>query len=151
MVEEAYFAAGCFWGVERQFGAVSGVIDTKVGYMNGHVANPNYTMVCGGDTGHAEAVRVVFDPARVSYADLVAVFWRIHDPTQKNRQGFDVGRQYRSAIFVTSDRQRDDAVALMATAQRKFDRPIVTEIEPAQTFYLAEDYHQRYLDKRNQR
>ena len=144
----ATFAAGCFWGVEATFRRVAGVTDVTVGYTGGDTANPSYEQVCTGRTGHAEAVQVAYDPEQVSYADLLAVFWDSHDPTQLNRQGPDVGTQYRSAIFVHDAEQEAAARASLEEAQARFSRPIVTEITAAGAFYPAEDYHQRYLEKR---
>ena len=143
----ATFAAGCFWGVEAAFLEVEGVTATAVGYTGGHVDNPTYKQVCYTDTGHAEAVEVEFDPERVSYEQLLDVFWSAHDPTQKNRQGPDVGEQYRSEIFVHDEEQRAAAEASRARAQERSPRPIATEITPAQTFWRAEEYHQRYYEK----
>ena len=147
---QATFAAGCFWGVEAAFRRVPGVLATRVGYTGGNVANPTYEDVCSHHTGHAEAVEVDYDPTRVSYDDLLQVFWEEHDPTQRNRQGPDVGSQYRSAIFVHDAQQ--EAAALASRGQLaesgRHQRPIVTEITPAPTFYVAEDYHQQYLEKR---
>ncbi|MBA3657159.1 MAG: peptide-methionine (S)-S-oxide reductase MsrA [Gemmatimonadaceae bacterium] len=149
-MEKATFGAGCFWGVEVAFRNVPGVVDTKVGYLGGKLDNPTYKDVCGGDTGHAEVVQVEFDPARVTFNQLLDVFWGNHNPTTRNRQGPDFGTQYRSAIFYHGDDQR--AVAEQSrdawNASGKFGRPIVTEITEATTFYPAEDYHQRYLEKR---
>jgi peptide-methionine (S)-S-oxide reductase len=146
----ATFAAGCFWGVESTFRAVPGVVDVAVGYTGGRTERPSYEQVCTGRTGHAEAVDVTYDPSRVSYEDLLAVFFENHDPTTPNRQGPDVGEQYRSAIFVHSPEQetaaRDRIGAL--TAEKRFRRPIVTEIAPAGPFWRAEEYHQRYFEKR---
>lgn len=146
----ATFAAGCFWGVESTFRAVPGVLDVAVGYTGGRTEHPSYEQVCTGRTGHAEAVDVTYDPSRVSYEDLLAVFFENHDPTTPNRQGPDVGEQYRSAIFVHSPEQekaaRDRIAAL--TAEKRFRRPIVTEIAPAGPFWRAEEYHQRYFEKR---
>ncbi len=146
----ATFAAGCFWGIEKAFRQVNGVTTTAVGYTGGTTPDPSYEQVCGGRTGHAEAVRVEYDPARVGYDDLLDLFWRVHDATQLNRQGPDVGSQYRSAIFTHDPEQ--DAAARDAKARQQAsggDRgEIVTQIVPADTFYLAEDYHQQYLDKR---
>ena len=150
MTELATFGAGCFWGVEVAFRNVKGVKDALVGYLGGTMANPTYKDVCTGRTGHAEVVQVEFDPAEVSYEKLLDVFWENHNPTTLNRQGPDVGTQYRSAIFYHSDEQKriaEESKARM-TASGKFSRPIVTEITPATTFYKAEDYHQRYLEKR---
>ncbi len=147
--EKATFAAGCFWGVEAAFLGVAGVVETQVGYTGGHTASPTYDQVCTDRTGHAEAVEVTYDPDRVSYRDLLRVFWEIHDPTTPNRQGPDVGSQYRSAIFTHSDEQKRLAEEARAALDRsgRFRRPIVTEIVPAETFWRAEEYHQRYLEK----
>ena len=145
---KATFAAGCFWGVEAGFREVEGVTATAVGYTGGHVENPTYKQVCYTNTGHAEAVEVEFDPEKISYDDLLEAFWQSHDPTQLNRQGPDVGTQYRSAIFVHSPEQEAAARASKERAQSRFERPIVTEIVPAAPFYRAEEYHQRYLEKR---
>jgi len=148
--EQATFAAGCFWGVEAAFRQVPGVVDTAVGYTGGSLANPTYEDVCTDRTGHVEAVEVTFDPSRVGYEDLLNVFWENHDPTQKNRQGPDVGTQYRSAIFFHDPAQRDAAIASRDRLEKsgRFRRPIVTEIVPAATFWRAEEYHQKYLEKR---
>jgi peptide-methionine (S)-S-oxide reductase len=148
MVETAAFGAGCFWQVEVEFRNTPGVLDAPVGYMGGNVENPTYEQVCSDRTGHAEAVEVKFDPDEISYDELLDKFWSLHDPTQLNRQGPDVGSQYRSAIFVTSDEQREAAEASRERAQERFDRPIATTIEPYTHFWPAEDYHQRYLEKR---
>lgn len=150
MTEFATFGAGCFWGVEVTFRNVRGVKDALVGYLGGTLANPTYRDVCTGRTGHAEVVQVEFDPAEVSYSQLLDVFWDNHNPTTLNRQGPDVGTQYRSAIFYHSPEQQRQAEESKArlTASNRFARPIVTEITPASTFYPAEDYHQRYLEKR---
>lgn len=147
----ATFAAGCFWGVESDFRDIPGVLDTEVGYVGGTTTNPTYRQVCSDTTGHAEAVRVTFDPATVSYDALLDAFWSLHDPTQLNRQGPDRGSQYRSAIFFEDDGQRTAAEASKARAQSRFSRPIVTAIVPSQPFYRAEDYHQRYLEKQGLR
>lgn len=144
----ATFAAGCFWGVESVFQQVPGVLDTQVGYTGGHTEHPTYESVCSHTTGHAEAVRVEFDPAQVSYSQLLDVFWANHDPTTLNRQGPDVGDQYRSAIFTENDEQKAEAVASRERAQAGFQRPIVTEITPAPAFWRAEEYHQKYFEKR---
>jgi peptide-methionine (S)-S-oxide reductase len=145
---KATFAAGCFWQVEAEYRALPGVTATTVGYTGGHAEDPTYREVCSHRTGHAEAVLVDFDPSRISYRELLETFWSIHDPTTKNRQGWDVGPQYRSAIFVHDEEQRVEAEASRDRAQARFRRPIVTLIEPAVTFWAAEDYHQRYLEKR---
>jgi peptide-methionine (S)-S-oxide reductase len=146
----ATFGAGCFWGVEATFRQTKGVKATSVGYTGGHLANPTYEDVCYRDTGHAEAVQVEFDPEQVSYEDLLMVFFENHDPTTLNRQGPDVGVQYRSAVFYHDDAQRETAQAVKDRLQAsgKFRRPIVTEIVAASTYYPAEEYHQRYLEKR---
>ncbi len=148
--EKATFAAGCFWGVEETFRRLPGVLSTQVGYTAGTSANPDYRAVCNGDTGHAEAVEVEFDPAFVSYDTLLDVFWENHDPTTLNRQGPDVGAQYRSGIYYQEEAQRAAAQASKERRQAsgKYRRPIVTEISPASVFYRAEEYHQRYLAKR---
>jgi peptide-methionine (S)-S-oxide reductase len=148
--EKATFGAGCFWGVEAAFRQVPGVVDAAVGYEGGTMPNPTYRDVCTDETGHAEVVEVTFDPSRVSYDQILDVFWANHDPTQKNRQGPDVGTQYRSAIFFHSRAQRDAAIASKERLEKsgKLRRPIATEITPASTFWRAEDYHQRYLEKR---
>ncbi len=149
VLETAYFAAGCFWGVEAAFRRAPGVTSTAVGYMGGSTPNPTYKQVCTGKTGHAEAVKVVYDQAKVSYDRLLEVFWTAHDPTTLNRQGPDVGTQYRSAIFVNDQQQYDAAVESRHNLEElhKFDRPIVTEIKRARQFHMAEEYHQQYLEK----
>jgi len=143
----ATFAAGCFWGVEDFFRQLEGVTDAISGYTGGSVDHPTYEAVCSGRTGHAEAVLVTFDPARVSYEDLLDAFWRHHDPTTPNRQGPDVGTQYRSAIFTHDASQAQAAEASLQAYQGRFGRPIVTEVEPATTFWPAEAYHQRYTER----
>jgi len=149
-MEEATFGAGCFWGVEETFRQVPGVADTAVGYMGGTTEDPSYREVCGGGTGHAEVVHLAYDPARVTYDELLDVFWGCHDPTTKDRQGPDVGSQYRSVIFFHSPEQEAAARASKERqdAAGRFRRPIVTAIEPAGPFWRAEEYHQRYLEKR---
>lgn len=149
-IEKATFGAGCFWGVEAAFRQIPGVVATSVGYEGGTTDNPSYRDVCSHTTGHAEVVEVDYDPARVSYDDLLAVFWDEHDPTQLNRQGPDVGDQYRSVVFYHTPEQQAAATASRDRLAQsgKYRRPIVTVIEPAETFYRAEDYHQQYLEKR---
>ncbi|WP_219341526.1 peptide-methionine (S)-S-oxide reductase MsrA [Nevskia soli] len=147
-MEKATFAAGCFWGVEATFRATPGVLSTRVGYTGGEVEKPTYKQVCTDRTGHAEAVEVTFDPAKVSYETLLKIFWENHDPTTLNRQGPDWGSQYRSAIFFHSPEQEKAARASVAEAQQSHKRPIVTQIVPAVAFWEAEDYHQQYLEKR---
>ena len=147
-LETATFAAGCFWGVEAAFRRLAGVKSTQVGYIGGPLAKPTYEQVCTDRTGHAEAVEVTFDPKVVSFHDLLEVFWNNHNPTTLNRQGPDVGSQYRSAIFFHSPEQEAEAKKSRDEAQAQFPRPIVTEIKPAQTFWRAEEYHQQYLEKR---
>jgi len=169
LTEKATFAAGCFWGVESAFRTIDGVIDAQSGYMGGQTENPTYKEVCSGRTGHAEAVEITFDPAKVSYAELVELFWRVHNPTQVNRQGPDRGTQYRTAIFFHSTKGREAGAIATATkrserqtleqkevaekskatleASGKWKKPIATQIVPAVTFYRAEEYHQRYFEK----
>lgn len=148
-LETATFAAGCFWGVEAAFRQVPGVVSTSVGYTGGYTKNPTYRAVCSDKTGHAEAVQVIYDPAKVSFQQLLQLFWDIHDPTTVNRQGPDIGSQYRSAIFYHNQKQRSAAEEskIKLTQSGKFKRPIATQIKPASTFYKAEEYHQRYLEK----
>jgi peptide-methionine (S)-S-oxide reductase len=147
----AVFGAGCFWGVEAAYRQIPGVLSTKVGYLGGTMDNPTYGDVCSGRTGHAEVVEVMYDPARITYNELLTVFWENHDPTTLNRQGPDVGEQYRSAIFYKDEEQKAAALASKDERDRsgKHKLPIVTEITPASRFYPAEDYHQQYLEKRN--
>lgn len=146
MTEIATFAAGCFWGVEDTFMSVPGVVSTRVGYCGGRTSNPTYRDVCSHDTGHAEAVEVTFDPDKVGYDELLAVFWKCHDPTQLNRQGPDSGEQYRSALFYHSEEQHKSALASRTELENKgvFRRTIVTQIVPASVFWQAEEYHQKY-------
>lgn len=148
MPEKATFAAGCFWGVEAEFRNVRGVLSTRVGYTGGTMDRPTYEDVCTHTTGHAEAVEVEFDPALVPYEELLDVFWSVHDPTQLNRQGPDVGSQYRSVVFVHSPEQETTVRASIGRIQERFPRAVVTQVAPATTFWEAEDYHQRYLEKR---
>jgi peptide-methionine (S)-S-oxide reductase len=145
----ATFGAGCFWGVEDTFSKIPGVTETAVGYMGGHLQSPSYQDVCTDRTGHAEVVQVQFDPAKVSYDRLLETFWQIHDPTTLNRQGPDVGTQYRSVVFHHDDAQRTAAERMKETLQAsgRFRRPIVTQITPAGTFWRAEEYHQKYFQK----
>jgi peptide-methionine (S)-S-oxide reductase len=145
--ERATFAAGCFWGVEGAFRQISGVLQTAVGYTGGHVPDPSYERVCRGRTGHAEAVEVWFDPAQVSYEQLLQTFWQIHNPTTRNRQGFNIGSQYRSAIFYHNASQQEAAIASRDAQQQSLRRQIATQIVPASAFYRAEDYHQQYLEQ----
>jgi peptide-methionine (S)-S-oxide reductase len=149
-LEKATFGAGCFWGVEAAFRQIKGVVSTAVGFSGGNYENPSYHDVCTGRTGHAEVVEVTYDPARVSYEDLLRVFWENHNPTTLNRQGWDVGTQYRSAIYFHDAKQEAAARASKEQLEKsgKYRKPIVTEVTPASTFYMAEDYHQQYLEKR---
>jgi peptide-methionine (S)-S-oxide reductase len=149
-MEKATFGAGCFWGVEVNFGKIPGVTETAVGYEGGKLNNPTYQDVCTDRTGHAEVVELDFDPAKVSYETIVKAFFELHDPTTLNRQGPDWGHQYRSAIFFHSPEQEATAKKVIEelTAAKRFSRPIVTEVVPAQTFWRAEEYHQKYLEKR---
>ena len=149
-MEKATFAAGCFWGVEAAFRRIPGVTATRVGYAGGSVPKPSYELVCTDRTGHAEAVEVTYDPERVSYEDLLEVFWENHNPTTRNRQGFDIGSQYRSAVFVHSPEQEAAARESIERleAEGRWRKPIVTEVLPAAEFNEAEDYHQQYLEKR---
>lgn len=147
MTETGIFAAGCFWGVEAAFRATPGVLDVESGYTGGHIEHPTYEQVCSGTTGHAEAVRVSFDPSQVSYETLLRKFFSIHDPTQLNRQGPDVGSQYRSGIFYVDDVQRDSALRVIEEiAPQFYPRTVVTEVVQASTFWRAEEYHQRYAE-----
>lgn len=147
-LQTAYFAAGCFWHIQEAFDKLPGVIETKVGYMGGKVANPTYEMVCSDKTGHAETTQVLFDPKALSYEKLVHLFFDIHNPTTKNRQGMDIGTQYRSIIFYTSEKQKQIAEKIKQELdKRKIWKHIVTEIVPARNFYIAEEYHQKYYKK----
>jgi methionine-S-sulfoxide reductase len=148
--EKADFGAGCFWQVEQAFRELDGVIETAVGYEGGDVDNPTYEQVCSGTTGHIEVCQVTFDPERVSFEDLVSKYFEIHDPTQLNRQGPDVGYQYRSVIFTHSDEQAEAARRVLEREQGRFRKPIVTAIELAKPFWRAEEYHQCYLQKRQE-
>lgn len=148
-MEKATFAAGCFWGVEEAFRTLDGVVSTAVGYMGGQTENPTYESVCSGSSGHAEVVEVTFDPRRLSYGQLLETFWNKHNPTTLNRQGWDVGTQYRSAIFYHNDRQRLEAEESLKAmdATGPYEDAIVTQIVPAGVFWRAEEYHQRYVQK----
>ena len=146
-LERATFAAGCFWGIEAAFRELEGVVQTTVGYTGGRTIEPTYEQVCSEGTGHAEAVEVWFDPATIGYDDLLQTFWSIHDPTSRNRQGWDFGSQYRSAIFFHDAEQEELAIASRDQLQGARSTPIVTEITAASAFYDAEDYHQRYFEK----
>lgn len=149
MTEKATFAAGCFWGIEAKFDEVNGVISTTVGYTGGNVKNPTYKEVCSNNTGHAEAIEIIFNPNIISYEKLLRIFWEIHNPTTLNRQGPDLGSQYRSAIFYHSQKQKNKAIQIKneLDKSKKFNRPIVTEITTAGEFYKAEEYHQKYYKK----
>lgn len=149
-LEKATFAAGCFWGIEAAFRQVKGVIATAVGYSGGHFERPSYEQVCTLNTGHAEAVRVIFDPKIVSYETLLDVFWKIHDPTTQDRQGPDIGKQYRSVIFYHNEEQKNAALTSKEKLEKSgvFKNSIVTEIVPVSAFYMAEDYHQQYFEKK---
>jgi peptide-methionine (S)-S-oxide reductase len=146
-MEKAVFAAGCFWGVESIFQQIDGVIDTTVGYTGGKTQAPTYKEICRTETGHAEAIEIVYDPAKVSYETLLDIFWRAHDPTTLNRQGPDVGTQYRSAIFYYTLEQKTAAEKVKTESQKKWKKPIVTQIAEGGVFYPAEDYHQDYFSK----
>lgn len=146
-MEKATFGAGCFWGVEAAFQKVKGVTKTIVGYMGGSVKNPTYEQVCTDKTGHAEVIQIEYDDSQVTYGELLEKFWEIHDPTQLNRQGPDVGKQYRSVIFFHDDKQKKQALQSKLEKQKNFDKEISTEITPAVEFYPAEEYHQKYLEK----
>ena len=149
-MKKALFGAGCFWGVEEFFRKIQGVKDTRVGYSGGHTKNPTYETVCLGTTEHTEVLELNFDETEISYEKLLDHFWKCHDPTTLNRQGPDIGRQYRSAIFYYSDIQKEIAESSKIKHQPKFNNNIVTEITKADTFYLAEDYHQRFIQKRKE-
>lgn len=150
-IQMADFGAGCFWGVEETFRNTKGVLQTKVGYEGGHVDKPTYEQVCSHTTGHAETVRVEFDPKIISYEELLNLFFKMHDPTQYHRQGLDIGENYRSVIFYHNEEQKKIALEKIKYLEKthKFDKPIVTEVVEAKTFWEAEEYHQKYLYKRN--
>ena len=146
--QKATFAAGCFWGAEAAFRQIKGVIFTQAGYTGGNMGNPTYEDVCTDETDHAEAVEITYDPDRVSYEKLLDVFWQNHNPTQLNRQGPDVGTQYRSAIFYHDEKQKKAAENSLKEQQKKYKNKIVTEVKPASKFYRAEEYHQQYVEKK---
>jgi peptide-methionine (S)-S-oxide reductase len=148
-MEKATFGAGCFWGVEAAFSKVNGVINTACGYTGGRFDNPTYENVCSGTTGHIEVVEIEFDPKIISYEHLLFLFWKIHDPTTINRQGPDIGEQYKSVVFFHNQDQKESAITLKERVQQSMTKKIVTEILPAQKFYLAEEYHQKYFEKNN--
>lgn len=150
MMSQALFAAGCFWGVQYYFDQVPGVLRTMAGYTGGHTENPTYEQVCAHGTGHAEAVLIDFDPQKVDYETLVRQFFRMHDPTQLNRQGPDIGDNYRSAIFYFDDDQRQTVEMVMMDVAPKYNKPIVTQLAPAGTFYPAEPHHQKYTERTGQ-
>lgn len=150
MLEKATFGGGCFWGVEDKFRRVEGVVSTSVGYMGGHFEHPSYLDVLSRITGHAEVAQVEYNPTIVTYEQLLQVFWRIHDPTSLNRQGSDRGEQYRSVIFYHTPAQRLAAEQAKREQASQYDKPIVTQIQPASAYWLAEDYHQQYLEKKRQ-
>jgi peptide-methionine (S)-S-oxide reductase len=145
--EKAIFAAGCFWHVEEEFSKVRGVIGTRVGYTGGTTENPTYEQVSSGKTGHAEAIEIVFDSEKVTYEKLLDIFWKIHNPTSLNRQGADIGTNYRSAIFYINEKQKEMALESKKQHQKDFSKPIVTEIKKLSVFYPAEEYHQKYIQK----
>jgi len=146
-MEKATFAAGCFWGVEAEFEKTKGVVKTTVGYTGGKIKNPTYEQVCTDKTGHAEAIQILYDPQQITYKQLLNIFWIIHDPTQKNRQGPDIGTQYRSVIFYHNEEQKQISEQSKKQKQKELDMEIQTEITPAEEFYPAEEYHQQYLKK----
>ena len=147
-MNKAYFAAGCFWSPEEHFRKLPGVLETAVGYSGGIPKNPTYELVCSGGTGHAETVEVVFDPSQITFKELLQQFFSIHNPTQGNRQGPDVGSQYRSAIFYTDDEQKQMAEAVRDEVQKQLNRPVTTELAPLDTFWKGEEYHQKYYAKK---
>ncbi len=151
--EKAIFAAGCFWGIEDKFRKIKGVISTRAGYSGGHFENPTYEDVCYRNTGHAESVEITFDKSKVTYGELLNVFWSIHDPTSLNRQGLDTGSQYRSTIFYLDEKQKEIALQSKVEIEKsnRFKNPIVTEIVQASVFWEAEEYHQQYVEKKGKR
>jgi len=146
-LEKATFAAGCFWGIEAAFREIKGVTDVISGYIGGNTKNPTYEQVCSGKTGHAEAVEITFNPEIVSYKKLLEIFWKVHNPISLNRQGLDIGTNYRSAIFYHDEKQKQEAIESVKNAQKIFKDKIVTKITKASEFYKAEEYHQKYLEK----
>jgi len=148
-MEKATFGAGCFWGIEEKLRKINGVISTRVGYSGGTTKNPTYKDVCSSETGHAEVVEIVYDPSVVSYEELLNIFWNIHDPTSLNRQGWDIGTQYRSVIFYHNEEQKKTALLAKQKHEKAgtYKKPIVTEIKPVSEFFIAEEYHQRYVEK----
>ncbi len=148
-MEKATFGAGCFWGIEEKLRKINGVISTRVGYSGGTTKNPTYKDVCSSETGHAEVVEIVYDPSVVSYEELLNIFWDIHDPTSLNRQGWDIGTQYRSVIFYHNEEQKKTALLAKQKHEKAgtYKKPIVTEIKPVSEFFIAEEYHQRYVEK----
>ena len=150
-MKQATFAAGCFWHVEEAFRTISGVLSTRVGYMGGKTVSPTYAEVCTDKTGHAEAVNMMYDPAKISYEYLLNIFWKIHNPTQKNCQGVDEGSQYRGIIFYHDDEQKKIAELSKKEEQKKYSKPIMTEIVPSTIFYRAEEYHQHYFMQRGEK
>ena len=146
-LEKATFAAGCFWGIEAAFREIKGVTDVISGYIGGNTKNPTYEQVCSGKTGHAEAVEITFNPEIVSYKKMLEIFWKVHNPISLNRQGLDIGTNYRSAIFYHDEKQKQEAIESVKNAQKMFKDKIVTKITKASEFYKAEEYHQKYLEK----
>jgi len=148
-MEKATFGAGCFWGIEEKFRKINGVISTRVGYSGGTMKSPTYNDVCSSETGHAEVVEIVYEPSIVSYEELLNIFWNIHDPTSLNRQGWDIGTQYRSVIFYHNEEQKKTALLAKQKLENAgaYKKPIVTEIKPVSDFFIAEEYHQRYIEK----
>ena len=146
-MKKATFAAGCFWGVEATFQKINGVIKTTVGYMGGNLKNPTYEDVCSDKTGHSEVIQILYDPQKINFEHLLEIFWKIHDPTQLNRQGLDIGTQYKSAIFYHDEQQKIIAEVSKNKEQKKYSKTNVTKITPAEEFYPAEEYHQKYLEK----
>jgi len=148
-MEKATFGAGCFWGIEEKFRKINGVVSTRVGYSGGTMKNPTYNDVCSSETGHAEVVEIVYEPSIVSYEELLNIFWNIHDPTSLNRQGWDIGTQYRSIIFYHNEEQKKTALLAKQKLEKAgtYKKPLVTEIKPISDFFIAEEYHQRYIEK----